>query len=272
MPTLTRFSPFLQVKDGAEKPPILIAHGLSGTVQIQKLARNIRTDHPVYGIQAKGIDGKDQPLDRVEDMAAFYLDALEEQFPDDAYILIGYSFGGLIALEMAQRLQEKGKCVARLVLVDTYPHPRFMSPFPRMRLFLRRMRIHVHNMRQMPASEAWSYFLAAVKRRLGLVKAFHESDPPRGADQESVLIRVNQKAYLAYTRYQPRFYRGTIKFVKTAKKTFFPAHPATVWKRLAVKLEVEAVPGDHLNIMTTHFESLATVLTQYVKEAECERR
>ena len=47
--------------------------------------------------------------------------------PLGPYILIGYSFGGLIALEMAQRLTEEGKQVALLTFVDTYPAIRALS-------------------------------------------------------------------------------------------------------------------------------------------------
>jgi hypothetical protein len=40
-----------------------------------------------------------------------------------------------------------------------------------------------------------------------------------------------------------------------------------VWKNLAAELEIETVPGDHLGMVGTHFESLAAVLTRYVREA-----
>ena len=43
----------------------------------------------------------EEPLDRVEQMAEFYLDALHELQPRGPYILIGYSFGGLVALELS---------------------------------------------------------------------------------------------------------------------------------------------------------------------------
>lgn len=109
------------MKAGSEKPPIFITHGLCGTGQFFELAERIRTKHPVYGIQGKGIDDLEEPFDRVEDMAKFYLEALEELYPQGPYILIGYSFGGLVALEMAQHLLETGKNVALLVLLDASP-------------------------------------------------------------------------------------------------------------------------------------------------------
>jgi hypothetical protein len=45
---------------------------------------------------------------------------------------------------------------------------------------------------------------------------------------------------------------------------------APVLANLAAGFEVETVPGTHLDVVTTHFEGLAAVLTRYAKEALCE--
>src|SRR6184192_1887763 len=80
-PTPRRPSPFVDSKACSKEPPIFIAHGLCGTVQFTELAKHIRTGHPIYGIQGKGLDEIEEPLERVEDMARFYLEALEELYP-----------------------------------------------------------------------------------------------------------------------------------------------------------------------------------------------
>jgi pimeloyl-ACP methyl ester carboxylesterase len=51
----------------------------------------------------------EEPFDCVEDMAQYYVEGLNELQPCGPYILIGYSFGGLVALEMAQRLSDSGE-------------------------------------------------------------------------------------------------------------------------------------------------------------------
>jgi hypothetical protein len=79
--------------------------------------------------------------------------------------------------------------------------------------------------------------------------------------------RVRESAYLALTHYQPRFYPGKIKFVRAAIVTDFPADAAEVWAPLASEVEVETVPGDHLGMITTHYENLAAVLSRYLEEA-----
>ncbi len=275
MSTFPPVSPFIQIKAGDGTPPIIIAHGLAGTVQFWELAKHIDTDRPIYGIQARGVDGLEQPFDRVEDMANAYTDAIEALHSHGAYILVGYSFGGLVALEMAQRMTERGKKVALLVLLDAFPHPRFMPAPQRLRLFAKRMKNHARQMSQMSVLSALSYFAKGVMRRLHFPGAIHESQrPPEELGlpfAETALRRVNQKAYLAYSRYQPRFYRGKIKFVATQTQSFFPGHPVTIWGKLAAELDVEVIPGNHLNIVTTEFEALAAVLTRYLKQVPCER-
>src|SRR5256885_1172876 len=159
MSTQTRTSPFVKIRDGSQKPPIVIAHGLSGLVQFGELAKHIRTDHPIYGIRARGIDGAEEPLDRVEDMAQLYLDTLDELDPGNSYILIGYSFGGLVAYEMAQRLVARGKNIKLLVLLDSYPHPHFLPARDRLRLFAKRMKGHVQQMWELPFSKSLAYFV-----------------------------------------------------------------------------------------------------------------
>jgi|SRR5579884_1306865 thioesterase domain-containing protein len=260
-------SPFVRIKAGSERPPIFIAHGVCGTVQFFRLAKHIHTDNPVYGIQARGIDDAEKPFDRVEDMGAFYLDALQQTHGEGPYILVGYSFGGLVALEMAQCLLKAGKEVALLVLVDTYPHPRFLAADQRRRLFLKRLRNHLSQVQRLPLPDALEYVFRGIQKRFKFVSSSESftgdlEATPRG----TALERVKQSAYLAFQRYQPAYYPGKVKLVTAEVKTFFPDDPAAVWGKLVRELEVEVVPGDHLSIVNKDFEPLAAVITRYVRE------
>jgi thioesterase domain-containing protein len=265
----SRSSPFVTIKAGSHKPPIFIIHGLCGRTQFSKLATHIATKNPVYGIQARGIDGAEQPFDRIEDMSRFYLEALNQSYPNGPYILIGYSFGGLIALEMAQRLLQNGSCVPLLVLVDAYPHPRFLTSIQRKRLFLRRVRSHVDKLWRLPLPGALSYFVRGVKNRLHIFSTPSESLAEAQDGRSPALQLVKSKAYEALVNYKPKFYPGKINFVATDEKTFFPEYPEPVWAHLTDKLEVDIIPGNHLNIVTTEFEPLAAVITRHVRELDC---
>jgi thioesterase domain-containing protein len=272
-PTLPRFSPFVPLKPGSKNPPILIAHGVGGRASFSELARHIETENPIYGIQSRGVDGREEPLPRIEDMAEYYLDGLRELQPQGPYILIGYSFGGLIALEMAQRLSEDGKPVALLALVDTYPHPRYLPLAERVWLGAKRIKGHLSDLQRKPLRVASAQVFAALENRLPISRAGKPVAPRSEASRLSfseTTLHIKQSDFLALKRYRPRFYRGKIKFVRPEANSYLPNDPTAVWKNLAAELEVETVPGDHLGMIGTHFESLAAVLTKYVREASAE--
>jgi acetoacetyl-CoA synthetase len=269
-PTLPHFSPFVLIRAGTRNPPVFITHGLAGSVQFFELAKHIQTGNPIYGIQAKGVDGREEPFERIEDMAGFYLDALKELQPDGPYILIGYSFGGLVALEMARRLSEAGGNVALLVLVDAYPHPRYLSTAQRLRLIVQRARRHISELKRRPARDAISYVVRGLDNRLRIAGIHDRRARPSPMSRLSfaqTTARVKEKAYVAFAHYQPRVYRGKVKFVKSERDSYFPADPVPVWANVAAEFEVETVPGGHLDLITTDFENLAAVLTRYVRGA-----
>ena len=266
MSTPSGVSPLVLLRDG-EGPPVLIAHGLAGTVQVSSLAACIQAPNPIYALQAKGVDGVEEPLERVEDMASYYLDAVRQRCPDGPFIFIGYSFGGLVALEMARRLQDSGKKILSLIMLDAYPHPQFLRWATRMKLYARRMRTHGQHMRKVPLAEGWSYFLKGLKRRLHLSPRREPPSASNSSPHELVLFGVSEKAFQAYTVYKPSFFRGKVSFVTTETKTFFPTDPVAAWKHLVDDLEVQTVPGDHLNIVTKEFESLAALLTTDILQA-----
>src|SRR6202050_2222116 len=133
-PSAPRFPPLLQLKEGVGAP-IFLAHGLGGTaMDFFQLVKYLKTQRTIYGMQAKGTDGVDEPFDRIEDLAQFYLDAIKKLQPHGPYLLVGYSLGGLVSLEMAHRLIKDGEKVALLAMLESSPHPRFLSLKQRVRL------------------------------------------------------------------------------------------------------------------------------------------
>lgn len=109
------------VKPTGNKPPIFIVNGLDMNVLLfNNIARNVDPDQPVYGFQPKGLNGVDEPFETLEDMAAEYIAALLQKGFGDSYALAGYSYGGIVAYEMARQLQAMGKQVSMLAMLDTY--------------------------------------------------------------------------------------------------------------------------------------------------------
>jgi thioesterase domain-containing protein len=87
------------------------------------LISSLPVDLPVYGLQAHGI-ARDEPLPAdVGSLAADHLARIRQVQATGPYHLLGWSFGGLVAHEVAVRLQEAGHEVALLALLDAFPIP-----------------------------------------------------------------------------------------------------------------------------------------------------
>jgi thioesterase domain-containing protein/acyl carrier protein len=269
-PTASPFPPLVLLKAGTGAPPIFIAHGLGGSViDFFQLVRHIQTQQPIYGMQARGIDGVDEPFDRIEDLAQFYLDAIKEVQPHGPYFLIGYSLGGLVTLEMAQHLSQEGEQVALLAMLETYPYSGFLPLGQRVHLVSRVVKDRIYALAKLPLRDALAQLVMPPKRRFYISKNGSGSvwnRPPSGVAATPALQRARESAYRALIQYRPRAYSGKIKFVRAEIITDFPSDPASVWANLAAQFEVDTVPGDHLGILGTEFASLASVLSRYLRE------
>jgi thioesterase domain-containing protein/acyl carrier protein len=251
-PTTPRVPPLVQLKSGSGQPPVFIAHGLGGSVMdFYQIVKHIQTPRAIHGMQAKGIDGVEEPFDRIEDMARYSLDAVRQLQPHGPYLLIGFSLGGLVTLEMAQQLIAEGETIGLLAMLDSYPHVSQLTRGQRARLSTR---------------QTWR----RVARKLQWLGVSPPYQTTVEVSPSPALQHFRDISYLALERYQPRFYPGKINFVRAAIPTDFPADPVAVWSNLAQELELNTVPGDHLGIMTTHFESLASVISGYLREATSE--
>ena len=265
-PADLRFPALVLLKDGAQQPPLFITHGLGGSViDFFQVIKHIRTPHAIQGMQAKGLDSEEEPFDRIEDMAQFHLDAIRKVQPHGPYLLAGYSLGGLVTFEMAQQLTAAGEKVALLAMLDSYPDIRYLSLVQRARLVTRLTTRRATTAMRLPAGEALSLIVRPSRRRSTVPRVSYQL--PVDVSLSPAMQRSRERAYLALTRYKPRFYPGKIKFVRAENPTAFPADPAAVWAHLAGRFEVETVPGDHLQIMSTHYDKLAAAISRYVGEA-----
>jgi len=262
---------FIRLKGGKEHPPILITHGLGGRARFSELAKHIHTAHPIYGVQARGIDGREEPFDRIEDMAEFYLEALKELQPEGPYLLIGYSFGGLVALEWPSAYPMTARrlgfwCWWMPILI------RVRCPGGSgLRLSLQRSMRHVSEMRRRPVPEAISYFTAdlsvdSLSRDLRVARL---TSCPRISAVACADNSAGQgkSLRLALARYQPRPYAGKIKFVKSESDEYFPGDPVPfgpMWPPPSKSKLSWNSPGyghEHTSPV------LAAVLTRYLKES-----
>jgi amino acid adenylation domain-containing protein len=114
---------------GSERPFFCVAGGGGSVLYFYELAHRLGQERPFYGLQAIGLDGECEPLDRVESIAARHIEALRPVQPHGPYLLGGHCFGGLVAFEMAQQLTRQGEEVQLVALLDVpAPHPSRTTP------------------------------------------------------------------------------------------------------------------------------------------------
>lgn len=95
-----------------------------GVAMLRGLAAALEASRPVAELRAQGLEPSEEPLETAEAMASSYVTAIRSAQPVGPYALCGYSFGGLIAFEMACQLSAAGEAIDFLVLIDPQAHPR----------------------------------------------------------------------------------------------------------------------------------------------------
>lgn len=238
--------PVLPIRGGTA-PVVFLAHGIGGdAMQLFHLAQDLNVSKSIYATQIPGIDGITEPLKSIEEIAIVYLRAMKAIQPRGPYILIGYSFGGLVMMEIAHRLQAEGETVALLAMIDTYPHRIYLRPLQHLPLVLR-----------------------SVLRRLSSIRhAFHKKlSQPRGQSPvDRLRDRIYEAEFVAWRNYRPSFYAGKIYFLQASVSTCFPKNVRAVWGPLSKEFELHEVPGDHTSLIASQHKVVADLLTRELKQ------
>lgn len=109
------------IQPKGDRPPLFAVHGGDGGVLFYgNLASRLGEDRPFYAFEAPALTATSPiPNESVEETASHYLAELRKVQPAGPYHLCGYSFGGVVAYEMARQLHADGERVEFLGLVDT---------------------------------------------------------------------------------------------------------------------------------------------------------
>ncbi len=108
--------------ESTDFPPLFCFPAAAATpVSLYILANLIPSPRPVYSCLYDGIRNDVDPQHRVEDIAAQLLQEIKQIQPTGPYVLGGFCLGGLVALDLARKLQVKGDEIAMLIMLDTIP-------------------------------------------------------------------------------------------------------------------------------------------------------
>jgi len=202
--------------------PIFMVPGVGGNVLVfAQLAKLLGVDQPFYGLQARGLDGKETPFTSVPEMARHYIAEIRAVRPHGPYVVLGICTGGLIAYEMAQQLLEQGE-TATLVMMDTW-HPTSYRPYRYrwpMRFWLSLFIVwrtigNIHVLLRMSIKD-WRPFIQRKSERL---MSFLQS---RTVEDELFVEfqveRVTQSTRQAVARYAMHKYPGRILNIVASKR------------------------------------------------------
>jgi thioesterase domain-containing protein len=113
------FERLVPLRTGGTAEPLFCVPAVSGSAySYAGLARLLGDDQPVYGFEAPGFDDDRTPVRSLPALSAEYAEILRDCLPEGGYRLLGWSMGGVVAFDMAQRLTAEGLKVAQVVLVD----------------------------------------------------------------------------------------------------------------------------------------------------------
>jgi thioesterase domain-containing protein len=114
------FEILVSIQAHGDAPPVFAIPGVGGNVlSLRPLGKALGDRQPLFALQAVGLDGKTPPLGSVEQTAQANIAALKVVQPAGPYGLIGHSYGGVVAYEMARILLEQGEEISSLILLDS---------------------------------------------------------------------------------------------------------------------------------------------------------
>jgi aspartate racemase len=251
------FSSLVAIQPEGSQPPFFCIHGVGGNVVgFRELARRMAPDYPFYGLQAQGLDGTRPCHRRIEEMAAHYLHAIHGVQPKGPYFLGGFSFGGLVAYEMAQQLHAHGEEVGLLALFDTYPGRLNAVTTSLLKTLL------------VPSWQHWFRDLPkAVRKRIRWTV--------RGFRLPQVLRSVQDTNIAAAENYVLRPYPGKATLLRATQHSLRSSDdPHAAWPALVGSLEILAIPGDHNDMLRVpQVDDLAERLKACIDKGrvECEQ-
>lgn len=231
-------------------------HGLfllAGAEMYRELARQITVDMPVYGLFSQAeIDLLEWPVDRpvppysIDVLAGAYVDLIRAQQPHGPYYLGGFSIGGVLAYEVAQRLQATGERIALLVMLDCALPGRGW----------RHIKAGVIRRWRMLRQDGWRHFVHLYRQAARLKSARTQ---PGG--------RRNQVYAHAIRHHNASASAMPVAFFQAAGDR--STQPAYGWDALAPNMVIERVPGTHADVLESpNVAELARHLSRHLAAAQ----
>lgn len=148
-----------------DRPKLFVVHDLHGTAYgLRHLAPSLGADQPVWGFESPFLSGRGDRAGSLGELATLYVERMRTVQPEGPYHLAGYSFGGVLAFEMASQLVADGHEVAYLGIVDVGPGYRGRHYDPNKMLDKPWSRIPMPPDRSLPLGEKAAWYRDLARR------------------------------------------------------------------------------------------------------------
>jgi thioesterase domain-containing protein len=253
------------------KQPLFCVHPAGGTVFCyRELARHLDAQRPIYGLQARGIDGCQPPHTRIEDMAADYIAAMRSVQPAGPYLLAGWSLGGILAFEMARQLAAAGQQTALLAVIDagmvspdeSFDEDDFLPVL--LEMFPDEYRPSREELQGLRPAEQLDFFRRRAQRA-GVVLG---GDSPV---QDQHVFQAFQANLNALLEYHPRPYPGRLTLFRAADGvTALHRAPQLGWRPWAGGgIDEHVISGEHVHLFREpHIQAVAELLDACLRQVE----
>jgi len=255
------FLVLIQADVKSKKSPLFCIHAVWGNVLFyRKLADYLPQNQPVYGLQAKGLDGITRPSTSVPEMAANYIEAIRSVQPHGPYYLVGYSFGSIVAFEIARQLHIQEQEVAMLGIIDTSAPSFYQSSSIRANVnilskLLTPSTHHLRNLLRLNSVEQVNYIAEKVQWHLTVGSfSFLYRSYLRYIKRSLLALRlidINLANSKANKMYLASSFPGKLTLFRCNSQELKLTNSADLsWGNLALGgVEIHEIPGQHTTIM-----------------------
>lgn len=250
-------------KDGLR--PLFLIPGIEGNIHVYKpLVEMLTFQGQIFGIQLDHADRKNITL---EEAASRYIDEIRKEQPKGPYLLCGFSFGGIIAYEMARQLTQKEEVLGFLGIIDAI-NPR--HDLIRQRNELETLAFLIELLEGKEISSAALKNLTSkdlIERLLSSLGLNLLTET-----QQQRIFEEIQQHLKALKNYTPDLYRGNVIFFEAKDRSLHTqsVHLSTTWESLIIgKIEIHEITGNHTTMMKTpHVENLAKLMSLHLQNID----
>ena len=249
----TEWTPLVPIHATGNLPPIYFISGIAMDVStIQPLLKYLGADQPVYGLEYSGIDPQTKALASIEAIATLNIKALKKNQTGEPYILCGYSFGGMVAFEMAKQLINNGDSSAHVYFFDALSPD--LTPVVTPEMGMRDLMNHIedlfHIKLNIPSDELKSLDNKNIYRSIGTALAEKPESELKLPDYTEFSSRLETLKIQQSITYHPEKvpYPIPITLFRSESNEFKEQYLG--WEKYSTnRIYLKIVPGDHQSMM-----------------------